>query len=438
MSSLQERLDDMVNPIAWKDIHQGLRGRALVVTNAFALLMCFLTALAAAGIEGGSGQTLAASTGGFLAVTCLLVIPTSLRRQSEVELEGPLFSLIELTGISPWTLASGLFLGGMSRVLLAVMLMAPFAVASILLGGVDPIGVVAGLLTLGATSIVFVSATVTVTAARRAIGSNMLLSRGYLLVLLMGFTQVSTLLVMVLDSAILQWWVVTASLLVALAGSLLLVRLAADLLTAAGSRTFRASRMILPLVPLFGAGIPAWANRPLTDADQLIGITALSVSPLLLLFASCRPSRRAPPTPFVLRDGWYPSVVYAALIFTAITLMLDPTFYSRHTPYVLVQLIVRFIEIAGLARLMRAMVDPRHTNAFAFSLALVLIMVVGGAGSATAEGLNRLGLPTGILDAFFITERSFQDLSILSLLPFGTGLAAAELARRIEARFDDV
>lgn len=146
LSSINQWLDDRVNPIVIKELRQAVQGRFLVwVLFGFLLLqMVFLGGnLLSADVSSSSwvssraGQQYFVLLLGILSGTCLLFVPvlTGLRMASERSEQNA--DLLYITTLSPRAIITGKFLASMLLTILIFSACAPFMTISFLMRGID-------------------------------------------------------------------------------------------------------------------------------------------------------------------------------------------------------------------------------------------------------------------------------------------------------------
>ena len=139
LSRTLERLDEHANPILVKEVQQGLRNRALLVTALLSLIIPLLFYV---------GLLLAhdseeVSEAFFILVICtmgmasILMVPMSASRMLVGEITSRTLELITLTRLTAWQNMSGRFQGSLVKTCFIVSLLAPFAVSAVTMGTVS-------------------------------------------------------------------------------------------------------------------------------------------------------------------------------------------------------------------------------------------------------------------------------------------------------------
>lgn len=137
-SRIKEKLEWMANPIMIKAMYQSVHSRLYLA--AFWILLCcglaiyFFVYLSA---EYNFGQFMFAGFSFLLAFVTLTLLPASSFFSLYNEVTSRTLELVQVTGMNSKTLVRGHLLAAGARIVLLFSMIAPFAVASYLFGGID-------------------------------------------------------------------------------------------------------------------------------------------------------------------------------------------------------------------------------------------------------------------------------------------------------------
>lgn len=142
LKRIKERLDGVVNPIMVREMYQSVHSRAMMaffwLLLAVALLIYHLSARS--GLE-TPGEGMFVGFAILIGVMSLFLIPCAVFFTLYREVTSKTIELVQITGMSAGQLVRGRLLAAAARIVLLYSLIAPFAVASFLFGGVDPVWV---------------------------------------------------------------------------------------------------------------------------------------------------------------------------------------------------------------------------------------------------------------------------------------------------------
>lgn len=327
MRAIVERMDAHINPMMLKEVYQGMRGTGFVAGTGVAL--CVLLASFAIPILSGESfqEGFAAVLAMVVSVIAVVIVPGAVGRGLRDEILSQTIELIVITGMSPWRLVVGRFLGGMLRLAVVFSCTAPFAAGSVIMGGVDLEQMTFAYLMVAAAS-VFTCGLMLALNALAAVGSHF-----SAVLKLQAFIPIIPLWIFlgVLGGAGLRledevWLVGLAAAVAAGLCALFCLGLAADLLMPAGVRNFSRSKLLMGLPPLalLAGGIvsePSLHNLAVWCFGGMLPIYPLAV------FWSATTAKRREPRLWLLRDGFLPSVSFCVLVSGALALvtLFDPS-----------------------------------------------------------------------------------------------------------------
>jgi hypothetical protein len=453
MAKLMDALDERINPIVVKQMHQGLRSRWLtlgIALSLFGLLATYATTAALVEMSDGvSGRTYFSFIIAAGILMAWLVLPITGSRQLAGEISSRTLELILLTRLSAWQNISGRFQANLVKLTLVLSLSAPFSVAAVLMGGIGVdhvfaalllillLGVAAQSLGLLAGSLCVIGPKLGVLALIAYLGALMTLCSGGIAML--AEAQLVTRL----------GWEGTAWLSLCTAGATLFcLRLAADLLLPAGVRAFVGSK--LALIGFLGAlCLPAIVGNDRSgapiDRDLVVGVLAMAVSGLYLV---CSFWSAVPPPSTPARHRWRGRILplqngyEGTLGYLLLTSLLATVLTTVHAlpPFALI-VFGYFLAFSGVATgVAHAFGAPasRPTRYLVLLIALALAnawlgaMDLDAAGSAQNNALSTVFFPLRLADRW----RHFQQPLMLGLPPlFGLmGAVFARLVRNSEAR----
>jgi hypothetical protein len=383
MPPLAERIDAALNPLMVKEAHQSFRNRVFIGVGVLALLVplvMFGFSLITEGFDMNSesaGQGFFGLISGFFGIIAVAVVPARTVQQFQAEIKSRTIDLILLTGLSPWDLASGRFQAAGLLLVVLLAFIAPFAVASTLMGGMGIERVVPSLLFLLVLGLAQCSAAVlavsTMVVSRR-LGAAALIAFAF-----QSITLLSTSLVAInapffhRTIGLFAW----SLLLIALV-TLLFLRLSADLITPGAVRTYARSKAImLALVAAFF--VPLWiASRALSmsssDQDGLLAIALSWFGGFAVIWSGAAPragsgGRLGP----LLANGFLATTVYA----TTTMLIVGGVSHALGWPgWIALYFVVYFLFFVGLAALIQTFWFVRNAEGFFAGLLVCIVLNV--------------------------------------------------------------
>lgn len=144
---IARRLDDLINPIAVKEMRQAVAGKTIVgVIILFLVVQTVVVAFymldrSAGGVSQGEGADLFMIVLMFLLGTCMLFVPTSTAYRLASERSDDGGDLMFITTLNPWRIISGKFSSAMVMTLLIHALCLPYITLAYLLRGIDMVSI---------------------------------------------------------------------------------------------------------------------------------------------------------------------------------------------------------------------------------------------------------------------------------------------------------
>lgn len=446
MRRLLERLDAGLNPLMVKEVQQGLRNRALIGMAVFVLGIPLLSTLGLMGrtsVQDDAGRTFFMPLVALLGLSCGLLVPLRAAQQYLGEVKSRTIDLTILSGLSPLRLASGRLQSAGLQVLLMIALTAPFGVASIEFGGIGASAVLTSLTALLCGGVWQCSACLlAVTATLVAPKLTPLLTLVVIGHTLFGSGLLSGVIGALFDTGMVAWGLLYACVMLG-AITLLNVRLAADLLTPRGKRSYAGSKLIAAAAlvlacapPLFFDGFPFRTTPGHRDVDGYRAfLISMSVVPFCMLCAAFSASdrRRSPVRALgsLLDDGCVPSLAYGCAVLSLLCAVL----YARGWPFGFVLLLGGFLVFfVGVAELLRSYFGG---TAEAYYLWLVgtsianLLMHLGHSIYRLSGTGGHAGALVAFLPGLALSEALSSTTSPTpwSLAPFAVGVLALCLRR---------
>jgi hypothetical protein len=440
--SLQERLDDRLNPLMIKEVRQSFRSGTLRVTAVLALsipLLMFLgfttRVLMEAPGASRSGQNYFMIVGFTLMVVTWLLLPARAGQLFWSEIRTRTIDLIWLTHLSPWQLAIGRLQASVLQTLLLFALCAPYCAAATVMGGIDMPSVVItlALLFLGALlqcSVVLAATTTFAITPRLARVAALLAALALLFNFSMCFFAGVDRALVPSDWPYFVWFGAL------IAGAILLtLRLSADMLTRGSGRSYALSKLALAVflaLLLLPALLPAILDRGSPNSrDNTLWLASFVLYFFVLCFSAAQPrAGRRSIALYPLRDGYAPSFAYAALGSTAIAALA----LWRGVPVTAAYVYFTYaLFFSALARL-RCSFEPGPFSPERYLLYVILLVV---ADMTLSSALSDSWLAeTPALLAFLpvsqLMRSSLQPHPLWYGLPIAIGLASSSWA---ELRF---
>jgi hypothetical protein len=384
MPRLLERIDAALNPLMVKEAHQSFRNRLVLGVGLLALgvpLLMIAFALIGSAYEASSetaGRSFFGMVSGFFGLIALIAVPGRAAQQFQGEIKSRTIDLILLTGLSPWDLASGRFQAAGLQLVVMLAFVTPFAVASTLMGGIGIERVAGSLLLILIYGLAQCSAALlavsTLLVSRRlgalaliAFVFQMFVSFSSSIVLISAAVAPTRLAVMLWSSAL----IVT--------GTLLFLRMSADLITPSAQRSYARSKLIM-LAMLGMFFLPLWVSALAAGMASSEEKIVLLVSGMFwfcgfsLLWAASMP-RRASGGRF---GAWLGDGYAATTLYVLVTLIVIATVaqLQRWPAWVALPFAVYFVFFVGLAALIQTLWLVRTSEGFFAGLLLCGVLDV--------------------------------------------------------------
>ncbi len=435
---LAERMDGFVNPMMVKEVYQGFRGRGFVIGAALALLVSLVGYISVVMIrdDADPGDELLIVLGFCLTFVSVIIIPAGAGSQLRAEISSKTHELIVVTGISPWAIVSGRFQGAALRILLLFAMMGPFMVAAVLLGGVG--ASIVGLL-LGsalAISLLVCSLTLVVNALPALGRASLLVSRAQIVIPIVVFWIGSAVIANLPSSPSPDWLILIWSAALCTMMTVFSLRLAADLLTPEGIRTYAGSKSLMVLV-LVCLSVAPYLAKSGPDPDELLPLAAA-----LLLFFSIwwSASDLDPRSPgrcrvfFLVRDGYRYTVLYTAILLAGITMhgaIFDGDAIDKGAIFG-----AHFVLATGLAKLLARLFDRHGRRLLTYHFILIGLIIVNVMATfpyVIAIDTARLD-PSPWISAFlpitFVDPGQFNVRAVHLMVPLAVGAVAGWIGSR--------
>lgn len=438
-----ERGDALLNPILVKEIHQGFRGRGLLVGTGAALVFCLAAFTHTALSDHASGDRLFEVLNICMAVIAWVIVPVGAGHQLQKEIGDGTFELLAVTGLSPGRNISGRVQAAALKTLTLFALMAPFAVVTVLLGGV---GFGKVLISISFELIVAMSLCAIALALGAAASLRSPLIKVTLGALLLGFQLLgywvaSSMLPALLRLSSLETtitWLGWGAV-ISVAVSALFIRSAADLLTPIGARSYAPGKVLLVTI-LVIASAPVLLQRPF--AIQQVGVREGIFFLMLgltgafgLLWSGTRVEQLTPPAGFarIFGRGFGPTMLFVALADVFLFAVSSAAGLDDAAPILAAVGGCYFLVIAGISRLAQRLLDPRGTSALVYPLTFICCMVL--VIFANALHMELVGHPDGGFEALAFPGHLLSDYelfweigAVLLVVPFALGAGYAWLS----------
>lgn len=138
LSRIRDRLDAAVNPILVKEMYQSVHSKFMMALFWLLLLLCLLIYfVSVAGADTAPGGSMFAGFSLIMSLMMLFLLPAAAFFALYREITSQTIELVLITSMSARRLVRGRLLAAGVRILLVFALIAPFAVASFLFGGID-------------------------------------------------------------------------------------------------------------------------------------------------------------------------------------------------------------------------------------------------------------------------------------------------------------
>lgn len=446
MPRLAERADALINPLMLKETFQGFRSGALRLIAALALLVPLIIVAAFIGVVASENRVIEdAGRNLFVAITTALIVlgwmvaPVRAAQQLQSEIKSHTIELILLTPLSPWQLAIGRFQAAVLQIALLFAFTLPFQVSCIAIGGVG-VAVVAG--TFGLTLVFSLfQCSAALTGATTYLFSRRYGGAATFVALTYGFSIVGAVLPYARGSVraeLVAWFIALLAL-----HTLLFLRLAADLLTPKGMRSFAWSKAFLAaLLALFF--LPLWAGELIPSAPdtrvQMLG-AGLGLLYLLGIAWSAAPAshpRSAPLWRRLFEEGFDATLAYCGVI----TALVAVAAAMRGWPAVLPLLFfVYFVFLSGVGALVHALLPATvrttqaYVNTMSFLIAIELVGTIVTIGLLENSGRTALVQALGLVFPIALHDLRLDAAAAPGLVtPVLIGAAAILLARERNAR----
>jgi hypothetical protein len=454
MSRLADRLDAWINPVVLKDLSQGARSHGFVLGTLVALALGLVSYLiAVVGDEAEAGRTMAAMVGFGMSLTTLIVVPWGVRAQLEEELSSRTFELMAISGLTPGRVAFGLLLSGVLRVTLSFALMAPFVVATVMLGGVSTEGVLLGLTGLFCAALLGICAMAALVVIAHATGMPPMVLRMTIIAPPMWFLFVGVLLVSLMfdppPDALLAGVQGAA---VTLGTSMWLTVLTADALVPERTRAWVGSKLVLPPLLAGALAMGAWAGAfdgsEFSVRNSVRATWAMLVMTLGPIAVGWTASHRVD-GPWWFAGGLAPSLLYVLAVWTGLAVVL--TGLSPTSVGVAWTGPADLLLILGGASLARALTG-RHASTFAWWLGAIGTLTAMLLWEMLLRAFDEPEAISDLLEAFgplflappttyvadqgavpFVVPSAVRDPSYL-LAPATVGAAALALGEWVQGR----
>lgn len=368
MRPILERIDAALNPLMVKEVQQGMRNRSILVIGGLVLglpLLYFANLLAQD--PNAENEFAGKIFFGVLAfgagVAAWVLVPVRAGMQFSTEVRTRTIDLTLLSGLSPFRLASGRWQSAALQTLLMIALLAPFAVAAVEFGGIEPtrvLCVLALLLGMGflqcAACLLAISATM---VSPRATPVLLLGAIGHLF----AGTMLGMFCVAWVEEDRSSWLVLAWMLALVFVGTLFYVRLSAELLTPRGQRSFAGSKLILLAGMALFFAVPMWPDAVPLLVDTQNSKLALLTLGLGYFCAVCAlysaGERRRGSRGWLgygLQDGCVPTVVYTAVGVLLVAAAAKLRDFEAWYAVAFGSYFVLFVGLAALARRLRTRV----------------------------------------------------------------------------------
>lgn len=381
-------LDALLNPLMVKEAHQSFRNRSLLIMGVLVLgipLLIFMGSAASNGVSPSdtAGESFFRTLSGFVLFVTWFGVPARIAAQFYGEIRSRTIELTMLTGLTPWQQASGRFQAGALQVVLLLAFVAPFAVASIAMGGIGADRVLPELL------LVLVIALMQCAGALLTVTATLLAPRLLALFGLVGvielFSAVSmgvsfTTMSASLSSGLeLVLWCALICLITAF-----FVRLAADMLAPSGTRSyFRSKLLMIALMGMF-LGLPllasllkwTWGVVPIaissSDDEPFLFVGSMWLCGFGLLWAgSDRRPGSAGKLGFVFEDGPEPTALYVCLLGGMIAMAAQRAGWDA---WIVLAFLVYFVLFVGVGALLQSLWFTRNPEGFFIGALIALIL----------------------------------------------------------------
>ena len=448
------RLDDRLNPLMVKEIHQGFRNGTFVMVGLVVLLipLCWFFSVTAASsfvpssfTDDSEGASFFSAIVWVLGIFGSMLLPVRAAIQLHGEVKNQTIDLIALTGMSSWQLAVGRFQAAALQLLLLLSFVSPFAAASVTMGGIGVMSIATALafmLLLG-----FVQCSLGLLTASTMLLSPRLGTLAIVLFALQTMLLTSTAIAVAtfggVSSApteILPW--LSACL---LAITLFALRVSADVLAPRWQRSFFASRLTL-LVPIAVILLPLWSGYPAmsgTRSDSELVLFA-ALWPLYffgLLWSAPKRDLSSSRTRWslIFGDGAEPNLVYAGLLSAAFCGL------AQWRGVALAPVIVSyayFVCLVGLATLAHGFLPARKQSGEAYVWILLGLVFLEIGLHVFAESTRYASVPREPIAEILVPltlgdsqlERNLPWFSLLALAgALSLWLARARRAKRAHA-----
>ena len=444
MPPLAERIEQGLNPILVKELCQASRRRDFTLTVTLGLLApltCYLIFLAAGQ---STGEAYFMLIRGCLGIVAWGVIPAACAQQLQTEIRTRTVELIALTALSPWEIASGIFQAAMLKLCLLSSFMLPPAVGAILMGGVSIESLVGSLIVIWAGCALLTSLMLSAGARSLSwprLGGVRVTGSVLLSGLALGvFALLSAARGKVFPGGL---GVYVWGCLVALAMTAFFLRLAADALSAASTRSYGLSKLAM-LPVLIVVCMPVWTGTLILPASTS---SELPVGSLLvaLLFAyryivvwsaSAEVVERLGPRWLVpLRNGFDAALVYAMGV-TVILAALSSLGQVSCAPPLL--FLCYYIFFSGLTALLHGFVPVGARTSEKYLTVFLLLVVASGVLTsllAMWDSGRATKTPWVVLLPFsVVTAERIEAFRWYFALPVAVGIGAMLLARARNGR----
>jgi len=439
---LADRLDGLMNPILIKEVQQGFRGRGLLVGAITALGFCLGSYVYTALSGGHSGDDLFQVLSLSMAAVALIIVPIGTGRLLKHEIEDGTADLIAVTGLTAWTNISGRLQAATLKILLLLALMAPFAVVTVLLGGIgfEEVLITVAFNLVVAVGFCAIALMLTSTAALRSPVLRVAVNVQYLLFPALGFFAATELLPDLVRHSNLEQvadWLLWLLVLVGF-GCPFSISVAADLVQHDETRSFARSKILLGAV-LFVAMVPAMSQAtfgtPSSGVPEALWFMCfMTLLVFCMLWSGVQRPRPIYGVGWFFSGGFGPTVTYLGLGCFMLALLSGALALDVSTRIMALAGMAYFVLIGGTAQLIRRLVDPHARQALLYpGVFVVLALAVVFANVLHVDIAER---PHHDIEMMLFPVEYFRDNGAfwrsghLLLLPVFLGIGYGWLGRR--------
>jgi hypothetical protein len=433
-----DAIDAWLNPLLVKEVFQGFRSK-LVFVNLLLLLLIPLSVLAmvlSAPGSAESGEVLLITLAVGVGAVSLSIVPAGVGNSLLGDIRSRTIELLLLTRLTPWQMASGRFQAGLVNLIVVTALLAPFAVAAVLLGGtglVEAAAILGALVALG----VFLCAFALMLVAPAALQPKLAEAGRGAAALVVVFPLVALGLASAFfgsgapttpSAGQLGWWVLVMG-----GGTLVCLRIAADAMTPIGLRHHAWSKLAMALLVAL-LTMPLWTGLGYVSDSMRLSALAVFAPFAIVWTLSAIPEASHVRVPWLLRNGYRSALAYAAIVFVGITFV--PCSPSER----LIPLLAfgNFLLLSGPSRLVVSVLPKRARTPGARAGAFLTLVLAQLAATIAAQAMVTQPAQHG-LSVFVPLVFTYSGVDALShgawwVLPGLIGLVCAMLVGRFGSK----